>query len=324
MMGNNRFDLRWIREQGIRICFLLFIVIGEWSMVLSQDFSGQVLNSKTKQPIAYVSIGIPAMGVGILSDDEGKFQLTLQSIVDTDTLHFSIIGYFGAKMAVSDFKSASANTGILIYLDEKSYNLKEVSVKPRNLKFKTMGKTKSKLNREDCVPLFTFLDTMQRIRINKKQIKDFPNNHIEIGSYFNIKPHETFIEKVNLQFCDWKFDSIKLRLNVYSNFESSDKNAVRFKNTDDIRVLNSPIYLTVTKGTENYEIDLKPYALKVTNDFVVSIETLEPQDVHKLSLPCNLLSAGPEMVYRYNHEQNFLYKVAAIKLALSVTMAYEK
>lgn len=324
MMENKRVDVRRRRKQGLRICLLLFMIISQLSLVHSQEFSGQVLNSKTKQPIAYVSIGIPALAAGILSDEEGRFQITLQSIADTDTLHFSIIGYSSAKMAVSDFKNAAADAGILIYLNEKSYSLKEVSVRPRNLKFKTMGKTKSKLKRDDCFLLYTFLDTLQGYMVSKKHIQDFPNKHIEIGSYFNIKPRETFIEKVNLQFCDWKFDSIKLRLNVYSNFGSSEQKVVRFDNNDKITVLNTPIYFTVTKGTENYEIDLKPYSIKVTNDFVVSIETLEPQDCHKLLLPCYLFSSGPDMVYRYNHEQNYFYKLAVIKLALSVTMGYEK
>ncbi len=207
-MDNKRVVLRLIRKHSLRMCFLWLLAVCGLSKVHSQDFSGQVLNSKTKQPIAYVSIGIPALAAGILSDEEGRFQITLQSIADTDTLHFSIIGYSSVKMAVSDFKKAAADAGILIYLNEKSYSLKEVSVRPRNLKFKTMGKTKSKLKRDDCFLLYTFLDTLQGYMVSKKHIQDFPNKHIEIGSYFNIKPRETFIEKVNLQFCDWKFDSI--------------------------------------------------------------------------------------------------------------------
>jgi hypothetical protein len=311
-----------MKHKLIILNITLCLVVFSSKSTIAQSFDGQFYNSKTKLPISYVSIGIPAHGIGFLSDEDGRFQLILQSVPDSDTLMFSIIGYKSTAIAVSDFKAQHANSTAVIYLEEKSYNLKEVSVRPKNIKFVTMGKIKSKLKRDDCFLLFTFLDTMQRQMISKKLIKDFPNKHLEVGSYFDIKPRETYLDKVNLQFCDFKFDTVKMRLNVYSNFKATEKHAVRFNGNENI--LTTPIYFTVIKGTEMYEIDLKPYSIKVFDDFIVTMETLEPEDCHKLLLPCHLFSSGPDMVHRFNSSQDYMYKLSSIKLALSVTIGYEK
>ena len=95
------------------VYFLIFS-----SLVKAQTIIGRVLDSQTHEALPFVSISVKNSTKGILSKEDGTFEITLQN--KNIDLIFSSIGYFSKVLNAQNVKE--------VYLTQKSNSLNEVVV----------------------------------------------------------------------------------------------------------------------------------------------------------------------------------------------------
>lgn len=107
----------------MRLILIFFLLCSQ--LVFVQNISGVILDFDTNQPLENVTIFIQKDSSGTVSDASGKFRLSLESsIIKTDSVRFSIIGYHSKKMSTLEF---STGTNIIL-LTRKLEHLNEVIV----------------------------------------------------------------------------------------------------------------------------------------------------------------------------------------------------
>lgn len=97
------------------LLFILFLIFND---LKAQIITGQVFDTRTKEPLPFVSISIKNTTKGILSKEDGSFSISVNNR-DTELI-FSSIGYFP--------KVIKASKVSIIYLDEKENQLSGVTV----------------------------------------------------------------------------------------------------------------------------------------------------------------------------------------------------
>ncbi|MEY4963607.1 MAG: hypothetical protein RLZZ323_926, partial [Bacteroidota bacterium] len=109
--------------------FLLSILFPILSV--SQNYSGVVIDSKSKLPIEDVKINVNRFNVNYSTNKEGKFDTKkFSQLQDNDTLSFSHISYVFKKISYSEFK----NNNFSIVLEEKIEVLDNVIISSSNTK----------------------------------------------------------------------------------------------------------------------------------------------------------------------------------------------
>lgn len=106
-------------------CALLLSVNG-----FGQDnnfINGKTVDGVTKEPLPFVHIVVKGSNRGLMSNDEGAFQMTVDEQMKSDTLIFSCIGYELFELAVPSFQKSPDST---VELRPKSFELNEVVVFP--------------------------------------------------------------------------------------------------------------------------------------------------------------------------------------------------
>jgi len=210
----------------------------------AQNFSGQIFDNKTRQPIPYVNIGIPNKGFGTISDDNGNFSFPLDDKYNNDSLKVSMIGYKPIYLKVQDAKSNYGNASVKFYMDENSYELNEIVIRPIKYKTIVVG------NKDLGQPCVSFIGDSTK-----------SNENWEVGTLISIKKQPTFIDNIKFGVCHNDFDSIIIRVNIYTKTNEN--------------ILKHPIYVTVKKEDKAVTIDTKKYNIEVEDDFIIAFEALE-------------------------------------------------
>ncbi|MBT8320866.1 MAG: carboxypeptidase-like regulatory domain-containing protein [Eudoraea sp.] len=252
-----------------RYCLLImirklfvFLFILAYSVVHAQlAYEGEVLDAVTGKPIPFVNIGIVDRGIGTISDENGEFLLEFRrrEVEQGDIVRMSSLGYLSHEIPVSLLKEDVIKLIIrlkpkLVSLDEvvltnKKYVEIEDEVGYRNLPLKGIGYWK------DSVALGGELASAIRVRKGLRRLNTL---------YFNVLNNPS--------------DSVRLRINIY---EPAEKWRKPGKNLNEsgrniIHVLRADEGLSV--------IDLKPYDIWVTDDFIVSLELLGVYGTDNISL----------------------------------------
>ena len=71
--------------------FFIFFFLFSFS-IKSQDLSGIILDETNKKPIPFSSVYLKS-GKGVVSNEEGRFRLNINSANDNDSLYISCMGY---------------------------------------------------------------------------------------------------------------------------------------------------------------------------------------------------------------------------------------
>jgi hypothetical protein len=205
-----------------------------------QSITGVLVDSKSRQPIQFANIGIAGKNIGTVTNVNGMFDLYVDSKYDNDTLLFSIIGYKTLLIKISDLRKQGEN---YVLLDERTYDLAEVIVKPKIFKQRSLGVTTR----------------------FKGFSAGFVDNNLgyELGILMKVKK-TAFIQKVNINIAHCSYDSIFFRLNIYKV-----KGEMDFDN-----ILQEPIYIIMTKESvkDQIQIDLQSNNIVVDGDFLVTLE----------------------------------------------------
>lgn len=275
----------------IRLSFTLLFFILTPDLFGQKIYEGVVKDKLTNESIRYVNIGVLNKDIGTVSDNEGKFKISLSEQNNNDSLRLSIVGYKSRQFRVSDFKA------MIVYdkeikLEEEITKLSEVVVLSKKTKEQIEGnKTES-----------------------KKFRGGFTNSELgnELGIIINIKKRPTYIKDFNAFIVENTSDSMIFRLNFYD----------LKKGLPGDRIITEQIIFPIRTKNGKFTFDLSSYNIVMTNDFFVSLELIE--NFGQRSKKGILFSAGllgSSFITRET-SQGTWKKYKAISLGFNVTTEY--
>ena len=91
----------------------------------AQNIKGVVMDKKSNLPIENVNVTIKRFNASTLTDEKGKFKLSISTgFQETDSVYFSHIGYTGKAISLSELQKNE----FIIYLDEKIESLESITL----------------------------------------------------------------------------------------------------------------------------------------------------------------------------------------------------
>jgi len=250
--------------------FVCFVPFAGFSQDL--NIKGIIVDNDHNVAIPYATIGIINENIGTVSDDNGKFQLSLskESIAKLSDYEIiiSCVGYESKKMPIS---SLQKNEEVIIKLNPQTYEMSEVHVTSKKTKEKTYG------NRwRSRFTSISFFDTYEEVddALGKEMGKilkvDDNIKLTEFGFYVNGNV----------------FDSVKFRLNFY-NLTDTIPEKIN---------LEKDIIFDITADKGWFEIDLSPYNiyLKRMEKIGVTIQWIKSSgrknDNNYFGIPAGMIS----------------------------------
>ncbi|PIQ47446.1 MAG: hypothetical protein COW03_15075 [Cytophagales bacterium CG12_big_fil_rev_8_21_14_0_65_40_12] len=88
--------------------------------------SGRIVDSKTNNSLPFASIRLSKTDLGFISNEDGEFRLSVESIYTNDTLVFSYVGFKNLRVAVKDLNEQFTT----VRLTESIFDLESVEVNP--------------------------------------------------------------------------------------------------------------------------------------------------------------------------------------------------
>jgi hypothetical protein len=221
-----------MKNQGlIFFLFLLFLTQGFSQVVIK----GSVANFSTKEPLAYVNIGIRNKEVGTISDKNGNFVLTINQDISLDEL--VIISHIGFETIELSLKNLSKQNEIWLVPSVNELN-EVVLISP-----KTWTKKIGRTSKGAGMMHISFYSTYEKeidVELGREK-----------GMLFDIK-NDCRIDNLNFCISGNEFKSIKFRMNIYNL-----KDGMPYEN-----ILNKNIIIEVKNGqTDWVQFDLKPYEI---------------------------------------------------------------
>ena len=218
---------------------------------------GQVVNERGES-IEYVSIGIEGDSVGVISDAQGHFTLTIPA-GRKDELAFTHVSYQTATIPYTTYADGHELT---VTLKDKVIELAEVVVGKKNKSHTLSGKS--------------------WIRTSTAGFRGNCKGEIEWGPIFkNRKDYLLTDIMVSIDKCE--YEECLLSFNCY---EVRDKKFVN--------VLNKPIYKRVTPADNGKHIYVSPaesIVLKGKKKYCVTISVVDMKGNGSLSFPANFKSS---------------------------------
>lgn len=111
-----------------KIFGLIFFFLLGCNALLSQNkrlISGIIIDVKTKEPLPYVTVSLKKQLIGIVTNEEGKFDLYIPAETINDTL---FVNYLGYKHFLIDI--LQINGPLTIALEETVVQLEEIVIRP--------------------------------------------------------------------------------------------------------------------------------------------------------------------------------------------------
>jgi len=240
----NTIAMKKIKTIFISSAILLFI---SFHGNAQKTVEGVVLDSISHSPIGYVNIGILENANGTVSNDNGQYRLKLKSA--DKTIQFSSIGFYSKK-----FKIKNWNHSDTVFLSPRTYGLSAIEVNANEFnEDKTLGTIVNKKNS----------------KINWAKPESLG---VEIGVRIKITK-ETLLKSAHFSVHQSVNRSILFRLNIY---EFTKRKAGK-------NLLHENIFVQSKDLIDYGEIDLSHLNLVVDKDVLVTLETIEMNDVQKES-----------------------------------------
>ena len=86
----------------IRNFFILIIFFSLTKKIYCQSLNVQIIDSVTTQPIPYTNIYF-SNNNGLISDENGNFELIKSQLSQNDSMHISMLGYKKSSFLIKDF-----------------------------------------------------------------------------------------------------------------------------------------------------------------------------------------------------------------------------
>lgn len=112
-----------ISKRNTVLSFLLtFIVLGS---LQAQSFNGKVISSQGGEPVPFANVMIKGSTIGVATDMEGKFAITIPSEYSNEFIIISAVGYSNKEMPIEELNVKMVN---IISISTQEYNIDEVDV----------------------------------------------------------------------------------------------------------------------------------------------------------------------------------------------------
>lgn len=86
--------------------FYLLISLLSCSSVFSQTLTGTIIDTETKETVAFANVTI-GDSYGVITNNEGQFEISVDRFKPTDSLIFSFLGYGRQAVAIKDYQGQS-------------------------------------------------------------------------------------------------------------------------------------------------------------------------------------------------------------------------
>jgi hypothetical protein len=110
--------------------FFIIFIQSQYNFSQQNDLfiQGVLLDSKTQEPIVFATIRVKGKALGVISNNDGGFQVPIEFQSKGEQLEISCMGYQTKTLAFSDLKKDSIN---LIYVKPATFALAETVVEGR-------------------------------------------------------------------------------------------------------------------------------------------------------------------------------------------------
>lgn len=225
-----------------QISIMLFIGLIHLTAKSQVTVSGVIKENDSKEVIPYVSIGIFEKNVGVISNESGRFTITIPAALDNDTLSISCLGYHSQKIAIK-----LLSPEYTFYLEKKDYMLEPITVSPKVVKVK---------GRENSNGLTIIL-----------QRKD-PNKSLSGGEMAMLFKNSKKIKLKEVKFfiAQNGYDTLRLRINIYN---------AKKTNVEDRLYIKSSIITITNKETGWFSLDLTDDVITVNDDYLIALEIVD-------------------------------------------------
>ncbi len=106
------------------LSFFLLTFISVFSLQ-AQSFDGRIISSQGGEPVPFANVMVKGTTVGVASDMDGLFAITIPSEQKNGTLIISAVGFTNKEMPVAELKTNKEN---IIVIKTQEYNIDEVDV----------------------------------------------------------------------------------------------------------------------------------------------------------------------------------------------------
>ena len=228
----------------MRTLALTFIIFLYFSPdILSQNFKGTVIDAESKAPLSYVNIGVRGKNMGVISRDDGSFEIDLSKAASDDTLVFSMIGYESAMFKAGDLRTTTKD----VRLKPKTYQLNEVVITDKKKKPVKLG----------------------RYRPSSTTSGHSNTQNFGFGGEWGLKISSAgkkyWIEQVGFHLRFNTVDSIQFRIKIYSVINDLPGESL----------LKKDIYVKSYKNDNWILRDLSAENLVMDQDLIVTYEVLQ-------------------------------------------------
>jgi len=273
---------------NIKYCITTILIISSLNLYSQYLLEGHLVDSQSKQPLAWVNIGIVGKNIGTVSNNEGNFKMEVNEKFNQDTLRISIIGYKERLFKLIDFRNR-IHKNQLLELDAEVIQLDEVILSNYNKKEYILG------NKE-----FT-----------NNTVYGFQSNELgnELGTIIKIEDGPVSINKININIYKNPLKVFKFRINIYNLSEGiPDKN-----------ILSENIIVECKKNRGVFIIDVSKYAIVADKDIFVSMEWIENSIERNLYF--STTPNGSKTFSRYTSQATW-FEEQNVSLGLNISVKY--
>ena len=246
------------KMQKTFVIVVLFAVFTQ-NVLAQTKIKGRVVNERGES-IEYVSIGIEGDSVGVISDAQGHFTLTIP-VGRRDDLTFTHVSY---QTATIPYKTYADGRELTVTLKDKVIELAEVVVGKKNKSHTLSGKS--------------------WLRYGLVGFTGNQTGDIEWGPIF--KNRKDFVlSDILLTISQCKYEECVLSFNVYE-----------LRGKQFINILNKPIYKRITPADDGRLFSVSPsesVILKGKQNYCVTVSMVDVKGKGKgeLSFPANFKSS---------------------------------
>lgn len=229
---------------------LFFLLITHYTLP-QQQLYGTIVDNESLKVIPYVNIGIPSLDLGTISNLEGNFLIEIPKI-DEPKLHellISAIGYETLKIKLED-----------IYIDNQFLNIQMIP-KPIILN-------------EVVVSANGYILADETIGYGRSYGSHFAYWQGDLGlgaqlaTKFIARGKRT-LKTLNFEIKDMRNEWVLIRVNIYEDDGPKETPGTNVNGTV------KPIQIRINKDNKRITVDLTSYHIKVSDDFIVSLELID-------------------------------------------------
>lgn len=253
----------------IKNLLVLLLIINFIPAIAQTSIRGTVRDSVTNEVLPYVNIGIRHKSIGCITQKDGSFDIVIPQEAKTDTLTFSMVGYYDYKLPIG-LLTGSADIKLAPCITQ----LNEVRINSSALVERKFGESNYRA-------LVQFTDGST----NQKDI-------FEIAQLIHLDTSLSKITSINLYISASRADSGTFRINFYGYDGKHPTSRLVDKNITQIH--------EIKKGWLTF--DLKPYHVYLKGNVVAAVEFIPNYPVNK-PINYNIKIAGSTKSFYRNSSQ---------------------